>query len=119
MDKKHIHLEVYDGPQTSNLSLLYKHDFVEGHHTDTDLRFTRQMLIDFNNHYWSLRFTQYGSGLFATEYTNVWFVMIGGTIISWLLFVLILTLIKSRDVAEKNAVTMNENNALKDKFFSI
>jgi diguanylate cyclase (GGDEF)-like protein len=57
--------------------------------------FSEQTSILFNDHRWSLRFTQIGDHTGSIDYSKAWFVLIGGTLVSALLFALCLLLINA------------------------
>lgn len=99
----HLHLQVFDGVQTSPQSLLFEYHPSGEQGPWTDMRFTRKIAVDFNNHRWTLNVTQVGGGFFSWEYISSWLVMVGGMFISLLLFALILTLLNTRAEAQRLA----------------
>ena len=95
-----LHLEIFDGTQTSPQSLLYEFHAPENGRLRPSVLFTRQIPLVFNGHSWSLRFTEIGGGLFTAEYTKVWLILGGGALITLLLFTLILVLLNTRAAAQ-------------------
>ncbi|MEI6785409.1 MAG: CHASE domain-containing protein, partial [Verrucomicrobiota bacterium] len=95
-----LHLEIFDGTQTSPQSLLYESHPSESECHRNGVRFTRQIPLVFNGHSWLLRFTEIGGGLFTAEYTKVWFILGGGVLVTLLLFTLILVLLNTRATAQ-------------------
>jgi PAS domain S-box-containing protein len=89
MGKKGLHLKIFDGDFSSLQNMLYENIRTENGRLDSDVRFSRQIPLDFNGRHWTLCFTQTGGGFFAAEYTKVWFALIGGALVSLLLFLLI------------------------------
>ncbi|MFA7134584.1 MAG: CHASE domain-containing protein, partial [Bacteroidales bacterium] len=86
-------LHIYDGAHSSSESLLFKS------HNNGDYkknRFTFDFSINFNGHQWTLLFTQ-GKGNFLIDYLSAWGVFVGGLIISFSLFLLSQSLIKTKD----------------------
>jgi len=110
------HLEVFDGEQLSPKNLLTSTDAAEQNRKfKTGVRFTRQMPIEVNGQRWTLRFTQAGVGYFAVEYIKVWLTLVGGSIITLLLFFLIRVLqnirIHAQQLAEELTVSLRESEA--------
>ena len=95
-----LHLEIFDGTQTSPQSLLYESHAPESECRRNGVRFTQQIPVVFNGHSWILRFAEIGGGLFTAEYIKVWFILGGGVLITLLLFALILVLLKTRYTAQ-------------------
>ncbi len=95
----HIHLEIFDGGETSPKSLLYESDSAENECRRMGVTFMRQMPVDFNGNRWTLRFTQTGGGFMTLGYMKAWITMGGGALIALLLFVLIRTLMNTRVIA--------------------
>ena len=101
-DKK-MHLALFDGAQPSPPSLLYACHPAEHDDRWPSVRFTRQLPLDFNGHRWTLRFTQTGGAFFTAEYTKVWLTLIGGMLITLLLFALIRALLNTGVTAQRIA----------------
>ena len=95
-----LHLRIFDGEQPSPQGLLYESCPSENGGLRNGVRFTRQIPVSFNGHYWALSFTQTGGGLFAAEYTKAWLILVCGVLISLLLFTLILVLLNTRARAQ-------------------
>jgi len=95
-NEKRLHLQIFDGEQPSLESLLYSCHPTEDDKLFTDVQYSKQILVDFNGKRWTLRFMQTGGGLSSVEYIRVWLTLVGGTLITILLFALIRTLQNSR-----------------------
>ncbi len=88
--ERDLHLEVFDGAQTQPQTLLFEEYPATGEGPfRTGVRFTRQIPVEMNGHCWTLRFAQAGAGYFAVEYIKIWLTLVGGTLITVLLFILI------------------------------
>ena len=109
--ENHLHLQVFDGEQASSQSLLYACHSAEEEKLWPEPRFSRQLLVDFHGHAWTLRFSQTGGGLFTVEYLGVWLIMTCGMIITGLLFVLIKNLLTSRATIRRSAEALSESVA--------
>ncbi len=107
-NEKPFHLQIFDGVQPSSQSLLYESLTSGDKKLRPEERFTRQIPVDFNGQRWTLRFTQTGGGLYTASYMNVWLIMIGGMLITLLLFVLIRTLLNTSAKAQRIAKNMTE-----------
>jgi PAS domain S-box-containing protein len=107
-NEKTFHLQIFDGVQPSSQSLLYESFTAGDKKFRSEERFTRQIPVDFNGQRWTLRFTQTGLGFFTTSYINVWLIMIGGMLITLLLFILIRTLLNTSMIAQHIAKNMTE-----------
>jgi len=101
--EKRIHFQIFDGAQTSPQALLYENHPAEDQQLLHYLHFTRVTPVNFNGHQWTLRFTQTNSGLFRIEHQMVWLIIVGGILISLLLFALIRSLLNTRIVAQQMA----------------
>jgi two-component system cell cycle sensor histidine kinase/response regulator CckA len=114
--KKDFHFEVFDGGNPSPKNLLYENFPEENRAQRRPVRFTRQISHVFNGEPWLLCFTQTGGGFFTAEYAKVWFFLIGSTLISLLLFALVLTLLnisdKAQQMAEKLTVDLREKTSI-------
>jgi PAS domain S-box-containing protein len=113
--EKHIHIKIYDGEQSSPQKILYENFPAENKRLGASLRFTRQISHDFNGKLWLLCFTLDGGGFFTAEYTKAWLTLVGGTLISLLLFVLTRVLLNTRaaaiQMAEKLTVDLRESES--------
>jgi PAS domain S-box-containing protein len=96
--EKRFHLQIYDGGQPSSEGLLYSshpHPTEDVNHF-FDVRLSKLVQVDFNGKPWTLRFTQTGGGSSSVEYLRVWLSLVGGVLITLLLFSLIRTLQNGR-----------------------
>ena len=107
--EKQFHLQIFDGMQPSPQSLLYdslsagdKKLRGEISNQSPD-RFTRQIPIDFNDQRWTLSVGQTGGGFFTGEYISVWLTLVGGILITLLLFALIRALLNTSTTAQRIA----------------
>ena len=100
---KHLHLQIFEGAQPLPQNLLYKSPDAGDEKLRHDVRFTRQVPVDFDGQCWTLHFTQNGSGYFTEQYLGVWLTMVGGVTITLLLFALIRTLLDTRAEAQRIA----------------
>jgi len=101
--EKRLHLRVFDGEQLSPQSLLYGCHPSENDGCWPAPRFTRQIPVDFNGHRWTLCFAQTYGGIFTVDDVRVWLTLIGGTLITLLLFTLIRVLLNTRAEAQRLA----------------
>ena len=93
--EKQLHLQIFDGTQPSPQSLLYECHPEKDQALLPNVGFTRQIPVDFNGQRWTLRFTQTGGGFSTVDYARVWLTLVGGIIITLLLFFLIRTLLST------------------------
>ena len=100
---KHLHLQIFDGAQPSPQNLLYEGHDAGDQKLRHEVRFTRQVPVNFDGQRWTLHFTQNGSGFFTEEYLGVWLTLLGGVTITLLLFALIRTLLDTRAEARRIA----------------
>ena len=100
--EKQLHLQIFDSEQPSPQRLLYESHPRMDNKLFTEKRFTQQIPVDFNGHYWTLRFTQTGGGLTSVDYQRVW-LTVGGGISITLLFALIHALMNTRAAAHRMA----------------
>ncbi len=89
---KRLRLQIFDGEQPSLKSILYSSHPTEGEKHFAAAQYSKLIPVDFNGKRWTLRFTQTGGGFSSVEYIRVWLPLVGGIIISLLLFALIRTL---------------------------
>ena len=99
-----LHLQIYDGEQTSSESLLYSCHPKEDVKQFSDIVHTRLVPVDFNGKRWTLRFAQTGGSFLSVEYLRVWLTLVGGVLTTLLLFTLMRTLQNGR----ANALRMVE-----------
>lgn len=98
---RHIFLQVYDGDIISQDALLYdSRSPQEKARNETSKDISRVARVDFAGRRWTLKFTQAGGLLSINDYNGVWLVAIGGTIISLLIFGLIISLFKTAHYLE-------------------
>jgi PAS domain S-box-containing protein len=64
-----------------------------------NIEFKRQAQINFNGHYWTLIVEQPVGQIVHEQYLAAWFALVGGTLITLLLFMLIRVLLKAREKA--------------------
>ncbi|MEI7812837.1 MAG: PAS domain S-box protein [Ignavibacteria bacterium] len=101
--EKHIHLKIFDDSSYRQNSLLYDSKKVINKDITSSLLFSLQTSISFNNHQWYLLFMQHSSRVSGLDYSKIWYIAAGGTIISLLLFVLYISLINTNIMAHKLA----------------
>jgi PAS domain S-box-containing protein len=110
---KPLHLQVYDGEMASPDTLLYDSPAAGDKDLATASRFILQIPFDVAGRRWTLRFTQTSGPIFAAEYSRVWLVLSGGTIISLLLSALIFymrnTQFRTRQMAEQLSAALSES----------
>jgi len=95
-----IRLQIFDTGQLSVDSLLYDSQPKGDVETVKASRLTLQTHSVFNDHFWSLHFTRADGQL---GYGHVYSVFFGGTIISMLLFGLLISLLNTRFMAQRMA----------------
>ncbi|MEI7902662.1 MAG: CHASE domain-containing protein, partial [bacterium] len=101
---KQIDLQVYDGDVVSADTLLYDSRSAAGKApASSAAQATRLIPVDYAGHGWTLRITQVGGLAASADYGSVWLVLVGGTIISLLLFGLMLSLLSTRATARRMA----------------
>ncbi|MFZ4440416.1 MAG: CHASE domain-containing protein, partial [Syntrophales bacterium] len=106
---KQIHLQVFDGGQPSPQSLLYESFSAGDKQPRLHERLVRQIPVDFNGQRWTLCFQQIESGYSTVAYIRVWLTMVGGIIITALLFALIRALLNTRATARRIADNLTED----------
>jgi len=92
--EQRLHLQIFDGLQSSPQSLLY-----ECHNAEElwpEEHFSRLIPVDFNGQRWTLKVTQTGGGFFTVDYMSVWLTLFAGIQIALLLFALIRSLLHTR-----------------------
>ncbi|MBN2437927.1 MAG: diguanylate cyclase [Deltaproteobacteria bacterium] len=104
---KQIRLEVFDGTSLQSEALLYDSGRGQKLKLISATMFSEQTSILFNDHRWSLRFTRIGDQTGVVDYSKAWYVLIGGTLVSALLFALYFLLIiaSNREKAVTEALT--------------
>jgi len=101
--ERQITLQVYDGDLLSSDTLLYDSQGKGDDAPGTPAALTKLVPVDFAGHRWTLRFTRLGGLASAAEYRSFWLVLSGGTIISLLLFWLMISLLRTRVNAQRIA----------------
>jgi PAS domain S-box-containing protein len=100
---KKFHLQIYDGTTPSAQSLLYRSYALKDKPSESHVRFTRKIPINFNGHLWTLGFEETDGGAMTLEYMEAWRILVGGMLITILLFMLIRTLLNTRAQAQRMA----------------
>jgi len=100
-----IALRIYDGDTLSDSSLLYDSRNTSDSTRNTALHLTRLASIDIAGRRWTLRISQLEEHSLWNDFRNAWFILLGGTAISSLLFGLMRSLsrtsAKARQMAEQ------------------
>jgi signal transduction histidine kinase len=86
---KRLHFQMFDGEQQSIESILYSSHPTEDEKIFSAAHYSKLIPVDFNGKRWTLRFTQTGGSFFSVAYIQVWLTLVGGIIISLLLFALL------------------------------
>ncbi|MEI7849611.1 MAG: ATP-binding protein, partial [Chloroflexota bacterium] len=97
-------LQIYDGETISPASLLF--DSQAASNISSPLPQTpvnKLIAVDFEGHRWTLRFSQTGNLVSAADNSKVWLFFLGGTCISFLVFGLTLSLLRTRITAKRIA----------------
>jgi len=106
-------LQVYDGFKIDTENLLYDSRGDESNNADPlNPALMHMVPVEFAGHSWTLRFFQYGGLDINSRYRVVWLNALGGTIISILLFILMLSMLRIREDAGQLAVRLEENKNL-------
>lgn len=95
-----LDLQIYDGQQIAPSALLF--DSQPNITPSADSLFYQQRRLEFNGRQWLLVFDHTISNA-SLNYSNAWFTMFGGIVISGLLFGLVLSTIHTRTKAERIA----------------
>jgi PAS domain S-box-containing protein len=98
-----LQFKIFDGDILSAQSLLYESDLPGVGNQRPGVRFSKLIPYDFNGSRWTMQFTQTGLQASSVEYQPAWLVLIGGSVISLLLFVLIRSLLNTRAEAQRIA----------------
>ena len=96
-------LEVFDGERLAPENLLYNSRSTGNRSLGFEEGFTRKIPVDCNGHRWTLRFTQFGNGIFTVSYLGVWLTLGGGLVITLLLAGLIHLLQRTSNKAQRMA----------------
>ncbi len=95
-----LDLQIYDGQEIAPSALLF--DSQPNITPSADSLFYQQRRLEFNGRQWLLVF-DYTISNASLNYSNAWFAMFGGIVISGLLFGLVLSTIHTRTKAERIA----------------
>lgn len=102
-----LRLQLFDGNGMDPERLLYASHAIAGGPQDlAPARFSRRDEIVFNGHCWTVVVSQSGDGLLSAEYRPAWLVLLGGSLVSFLLFALIRALADIRIRAQRMAQEM-------------
>ncbi|PRY14970.1 PAS domain S-box-containing protein [Pontibacter ummariensis] len=108
-----IDLEVYDDPDLSEASVLYSSDSTLFYHTPSDRRFSKLSTISIGNHTWRIYLTAEPDFGRSADTELPYFILLGGCIMSLLMFFIIWSLSNSRRVNRlKQTITDNATGAL-------
>lgn len=109
---RHIEVQIYDGDAVTPEALLYDGRSLEEKAAASSAELTKLMQVNFFGRQWTLKFTQLGGLASITDYDSFWMVLIFGTSISLLLFVLTISLLRTghylesiRQLADTDALT--------------
>jgi signal transduction histidine kinase len=86
---KRLNLQIFDGEQPSLESILYSSHPTDDEKLISAAQYSKLIPVDFNGKRWTMHFTQTGGSFISVEYIRVWLTLVGGIIISLLLFALI------------------------------
>lgn len=100
---RHLHLQVYDGRTINTGSLLYSNETSQGKTSQQPTLFNLEQRIDFNGHEWTLYFEQLKGSVSGTDYSKVWMILAGGTGLSVLSLLLMLSYLNTRRNAARIA----------------
>jgi PAS domain S-box-containing protein len=100
---RQILLRVYDGDVVSEDTLLYDSQGGDDKALGSSAQVARTTPVAFAGHGWTLCFSQLGGLASMANYGSVWLALSGGTAISILLFVVLLSLLRTRDRAQRMA----------------
>ena len=115
---RQLRLQIYDGEVLSKDTLLYDSQSAADKALAATSRVTRLTPLDFAGRRWTLRFTQFSGLTSADEYGRVWLVLSSGTIISLLLFGLMLSLLSTRATARQMAEQFTTELRTSDERFT-
>ena len=99
--RNQLHFQIFDGTQPLPQALLYESPSFAGSTFLNEECSTRQIQI--NGRLWTFCFTPIGVSFFSAAYLSVWLTMVGGAVLTLLLFVLTLSLLYTRIRAERIA----------------
>lgn len=105
-NEKNIALEIYDCPSYNPGSMLYDSKKISGEKTGPSIALSFNESIDCNGRQWYLKFSKYGPHSSDLNYGAIWYTAVGGISVSFLLFILYISLIsqsRSKLLAEELA----------------
>jgi len=115
-DRGQIDLRIFDGDKASAEALLYKSQAGVTKEPAAAVRLTKEILLDSAGHRWLLSLSRHG----GVDYSMVWLVVAGGTILSLLLSALVFSLASTRFAALQIAGQLTaELTASKDRLQAI
>lgn len=100
---RNLILQIYDGDSSSSKNILYDSQDEKKRAVASTAGAVMLRSVDIAGHRWTLRFVQLGGLVSSADYREVWFVLLGGIVISILLFWLILSLHDTRNHAQQMA----------------
>ena len=100
---RHLHLQVYDARSSGADSLLYHSAAGQKPSFPASVLFTREQRMDFNGRIWTLHFEQMEGSVSGAAYGQVWMILAGGTGLSILLLLLMLSYLNTRRNAARIA----------------
>jgi CHASE1-domain containing sensor protein len=101
-----IELKIFDGQNTLEKNLLYQEPTISKVSSYSGVSLTEHLIINFNGQHWTLVFLQKTSSFFSKIYIVPWIILIGGTLITLMFFMLILSLLRTSVKAHKIAKTL-------------
>ncbi|HEY9168342.1 MAG TPA: CHASE domain-containing protein [Lutibacter sp.] len=110
---KRLFLHIYEGAENSHQTKLFES---HKHSASENIRLSNQIPISFNEHQWLLKFHRPGN--IIIDYIPVWIMLLGGIIISILLFFFIRSLINTNDKARLIANRLTTKLKEKEKYLT-
>ena len=108
LESRGMYLQIFDGGSISQQNLLFDSRGTGAADTDPGSSTNRIISLETAGRLWSLRFVQ-SAGLVSSEkLTSIRYIQIGGTIISLLLFGLVLNLVLTRERAHRMALNLTQ-----------
>jgi diguanylate cyclase (GGDEF)-like protein/PAS domain S-box-containing protein len=101
--ERQISVQVYDGDLISTETLLYDSQGNADKASVSTAMISKITPVDFGGRHWTLRFLQPGGLASTADYSSVWLVLFSGTSISFLLFGLTISLLRTRVNARQMA----------------
>ncbi|MGQ1909081.1 CHASE domain-containing protein [Marinifilum sp. RC60d5] len=110
--QRELQLNIYDGNSILNDNILFKSHKDSLQKIEKTVRFSSHVNVDFNGHTWVLEYKQIKGNLYK-DYEGVLYVFIGGIIISFLLLLLVKSLVetnyKAQEIAHSLTFQLKEN----------